>query len=394
MKTFTLTILFILLFTSSYAQQTCGNMYPEPSPDGNTLLFCSNRDGIYQIYQSNIDGSNIHRFTSNTFEEWGPKYSPDGSRVVFFSGPTGSSSEIFIINDDGTNQVQLTNNTRYDGNPSFSPDNDKIIFDGWDDTDYPEIFIMNIDGSGRAQITNEPGAYHQHVPQFHPSGNKIYYLQGFNADNHIMMMNTNGTDRVDITPANEFGYNESSFNFNPAGDRLVFATSEWGGYSGPIDIVSCAADGSDWQRLTNGPEGDRRSYFPSYNGAGNQIIYCNENTNPDWIFDIFNMATDGSSKEVVVTCNESGILDHYPGILNLSCVPNPVAEQAVIAFKSSDSRDIRISIFDNLGRPCVVNHCVADVGITIYRGNLEAGIYHFIISDKHQDTGSGSFIIR
>ncbi|MBW6460266.1 MAG: hypothetical protein K0B08_06790 [Bacteroidales bacterium] len=113
-----------------------------------------------------------------------------------------------MMNNDGTNLVQLTNNNVHDGFPNFSPDGNKIIFEAWDDSNYPEVFTMNIDGSGRTQITNVPGAYWQSAPCYNPSGTKIYFSAGFNADNHYVMMDLDGTNWVNITEPNTFGYAE------------------------------------------------------------------------------------------------------------------------------------------------------------------------------------------
>ena len=54
--------------------------------------------------------------------------------------------EIYVMNIDGSEQVRLTNNTAVDLEPSFSPDGFKIAFDSNRDGNY-EIYIMNMDGS-------------------------------------------------------------------------------------------------------------------------------------------------------------------------------------------------------------------------------------------------------
>jgi TolB protein len=69
---------------------------PTWSPDGKRILFTSVRDhqgagpgqGTTEIYVMNADGSAQTRLTSNTSQYWGPRWSPDGSRIVWASNLT------------------------------------------------------------------------------------------------------------------------------------------------------------------------------------------------------------------------------------------------------------------------------------------------------------------
>src|SRR5690348_14850117 len=50
---------------------------PAWSPDGSRIAFWSNRDGKSEIYVMNADGSDVRRLTNNLFDDYGPKWSPD-----------------------------------------------------------------------------------------------------------------------------------------------------------------------------------------------------------------------------------------------------------------------------------------------------------------------------
>jgi Tol biopolymer transport system component len=72
--------------------------------------------------------------TFNDFEERGPAWSPDGSRIAFIarvgkrSPLIQNNFEVCLINADGTNLVQLTDNDVFEGTMTWSPDGHKIIF--------------------------------------------------------------------------------------------------------------------------------------------------------------------------------------------------------------------------------------------------------------------------
>src|SRR5262245_53842805 len=58
---------------------------------------------------------------------FGPAWSPDGSRIAFYSGRDGNL-EVYVMDADGKRQRRLTRNPRQDGLPSWSPDGRSIAF--------------------------------------------------------------------------------------------------------------------------------------------------------------------------------------------------------------------------------------------------------------------------
>ncbi|MBU0492159.1 MAG: hypothetical protein KKB13_09955, partial [Chloroflexi bacterium] len=61
-------------------------------------------DGLYAYpYTISADGTNIVNLTNNPADEQGPVYSPDGNKLIFISNRDGAFN-IFVMNADGTNQ--------------------------------------------------------------------------------------------------------------------------------------------------------------------------------------------------------------------------------------------------------------------------------------------------
>ncbi|MBU4314711.1 MAG: hypothetical protein KJ821_07975 [Actinobacteria bacterium] len=61
------------------------------------IAFYSNRDGNYEIYIMNIDGSEQTRLTNNPGDDIFPSFSPDGSKIAFDYDYDGAC-EIYIMN--------------------------------------------------------------------------------------------------------------------------------------------------------------------------------------------------------------------------------------------------------------------------------------------------------
>jgi beta propeller repeat protein len=140
---------------------TANSTNPNWAPDGSKIAFRSDRDGNYEIYVMNPDGTNQVRLTNNSSNpipssryNMYPTWSPDGSKITFMSTRDGDYN-IYIMNPDGTNQTRLTNNPASDTRPDWSPDGSKIVFCSSRDGN-SEIYTMNPDGTRQTRITNNP----------------------------------------------------------------------------------------------------------------------------------------------------------------------------------------------------------------------------------------------
>lgn len=136
-----------------------GDEYPAWSPDGTRIAFHSYRDGNWEIYVMNVDGSGLRRLTNNPGEDTYPAWSPDSSRLVFNSATVGYT-DIYMINADGTGLTQLTSDPAPEYDPSWSPDGSMIAFVRAvaSDPRRAHIYLMQADGSGQSQITNTPAS--------------------------------------------------------------------------------------------------------------------------------------------------------------------------------------------------------------------------------------------
>jgi TolB protein len=79
---------------------------PEASPDGQKIAFMSLRDGNWEIYVMNIDGSEVERLTNNGDTDGLPIWSPDGQTIAFASDRDGEWA-IWAMNPDGSDQRML-----------------------------------------------------------------------------------------------------------------------------------------------------------------------------------------------------------------------------------------------------------------------------------------------
>src|SRR5881394_531409 len=148
--------------------------HPAWSPDGSKIAFAATRNGNWDIYVMNADGSNVTRLTTDPANDVAPDWSRDGKQIVFTSTRGEGWRDIYVMNVDGTNVKRLTSDPASDNNPVWSPDGSKIAFSsdrvGGGDT---EIYVMNADGSGMTRLTFDPGP--NDMPDWSPDGALIAY---------------------------------------------------------------------------------------------------------------------------------------------------------------------------------------------------------------------------
>lgn len=91
---------------------------PVWSPNGQRIVFVSDRSGHGDLYLLSLDGSNPQQLTENADFDKHPSWSPDGEQVAFWSnyGP-GHRQQIWRIDLPGRMVVNLSNNTFDDWDP-------------------------------------------------------------------------------------------------------------------------------------------------------------------------------------------------------------------------------------------------------------------------------------
>ena len=218
---------------------------PSWSPDGERIVFSSNRDGNrdgnrgnYEIYVMDADGNNQQRLTDNDFYDVGPSWSPDGKRIVFWSkrdghfiGEGGLSTEIYVMDADGKNTRRLTNNRKSDFSPSWSPDGKWIAFisDRKGDGVNYEIYVMDADGGNLQRLTNN--RVDDGSPSWSPDGERIVFVSnpdGIHENYEIYVMDNDGGNQQKLTnnPHRDSApeWLNSPFSVSPAGKKFTI----WG----------------------------------------------------------------------------------------------------------------------------------------------------------------------
>lgn len=223
--------------------------YPVVSLDGRQVLFESNRDGNWEVYVMNSDGTGQRRLTNApNSEDRLPTWSPDGLQIAYISDEDGDY-EIFIMNVDGTNRRQLTFNQIREGHVSWSVDNQLVYNAGPTNSSGWEIYTMDTSGQNQRQLTNN--SVSDWAPEWSPDGRSILYLSLIGNDPAIFIMNADGSN-------SRLLYNSPNYDWGADwtadGSSIVFTQDE--ANTGVIYMIN--ADGSNPRKITE------RGSYPSW----------------------------------------------------------------------------------------------------------------------------------
>lgn len=141
--------IWVRAYGGQNATELCVGITPKWSPDGSRIVFASTGTKTnWDIWTIDKNGSNLTQITSHPANDIQPTWSPDGKRIAFSSNRASSwlerllgdhNYDIWVVNARGGNAIQLTNYSKFEGHPSWSIDGD-IFFHS-----YGGFFLKNWD---------------------------------------------------------------------------------------------------------------------------------------------------------------------------------------------------------------------------------------------------------
>ena len=127
------------------ASPACGSL-------SGAIAFESDRDGDYEIYAIQPDGSGLENLTDNSVPDFNVSWAPDCSAVAF-DRPVGGNYDVFTLALATRTETRLTSALEEDSRPTWSPNSQAVAFTSLRDGHY-EIYVMASDGSGQRDISH------------------------------------------------------------------------------------------------------------------------------------------------------------------------------------------------------------------------------------------------
>ena len=164
-----------------------------PCPPG-----CAANEDIYTIDPS---GGGELRLTDSANTDREPAWSPDGSKIAFWSNRPGGG--LFVMDANGDNEVLIPANTSDNVKtnasfPNWSPDGTKLAVNG--DANHPGIRVVDVaSGTIGPQLSDFPAIVNT-GPAWSPQGDKIAFSKNAaSTPFDIVVMNADGSGQVNVT---------------------------------------------------------------------------------------------------------------------------------------------------------------------------------------------------
>ena len=164
------------------------------TPDGSQIVFAASvTDGEFGVYRINADGTGQTRLDDGEEAD----VSPDGAKIVYTKLDSASGfGEIWTMNMDGTGKTRLTTNTNEDWYPRWSKDGTKIVISSDRGDVQLDLYTMNANGSSPFRVTNSPDD--EYGGSFNSAGTQLAVaVLGLNVDDTgLYRVNVDGTGRA------------------------------------------------------------------------------------------------------------------------------------------------------------------------------------------------------
>lgn len=229
--------------------ETAHDFYPSFSPDGNAVLFASNRDGNFDLYMKLLDGDITVQLTDALGEVSSASFSPDGLQIAFSNSVGGKPSSLWTVDRKGEHALMLYEGRGNIASPVWSPNGKSIAF-AMSSPEAPEsyeIFMLDLETNAVVPVTEGHLSNTGGSVDWSPDGRFLLLFAGTPGDNDIYLLELVSGQIRQLTD----GGNNAAPAYSPDGRWIVFNSMR---ASENANIFIMRPDGSDVRQLTNDTE--------------------------------------------------------------------------------------------------------------------------------------------
>jgi serine/threonine protein kinase/Tol biopolymer transport system component len=253
---------------------------PSLSPDARSVAFVSNRDGQWDVYVGLVTGGGLVRLTNDPHIETRPRWSPDGTKLLFSR-----------LNESGLQDIWVT--PAFPGTPrriipngfaaAWSPDGRRIAYSSAN-----LIWICDADGANsKAVTTAEPPPIFHDQPAFAHDGRFLAFIRRRLGPRSEVAVADLQTGAVRSLTSDE------ALALSPAwspDDRSIYFSSSRGG---TMNIWRLTVATSEIVQITAGPGDDVEI---DHSAAGTRLVFSSYRANTNLAEISLDPATLGQRK--------------------------------------------------------------------------------------------------
>ncbi len=260
------------------------------APETPKVVFTSRRDGNFEIYIMNPDGSDQINLTQHRAKDASPVWSPTGEQILFTSD-RGGIEDLYLMDADGTNVRQVFKKIIGREFPTWSPDGKTLAYQRFHTF---SIYTASIDGKNEEELTE--GLW----SAWSPNGSEIAFMAGKFAwaDNgnliipkvRVQIINLQTHVEEELLPGEIWMFDPA---WAPDSAQITFS---WSGrqVGDTMGIYVVNRDGSGLRKIIDAGDRPAAVFNPTWSPDGNELIY---NKGVGGVRDLFKVALEDGVPE-------------------------------------------------------------------------------------------------
>jgi len=347
-----------------------GDFSPEFSPDGQTLAFARDSQGVESIYAVPVSGGEERRLTSDTKQKFGLAWTSDGREIVFADvawlwkiSLRGGEPERLQFGQEGVDPSirgnrlvymrhrsnkniwrrnlsslippsppeRLISSTRVETGPQFSPDGSKIVFESTR-SGAAEIWMCRSDGSSPMQLTQFSPAV-TGTPRWSPDGQQIVFDSRPAGNADIFVIDSQGGPPRKLTSETS---NEVVPSWSRDGRWIYFASDRAGRY----EVWKMPSTGGSAVQVT------RHGGFAAFESPDGRFLYYAKGLT---IPGLWRIPVNGGEEVELISSLEAGYWGYWAVVENGIYFLDTTRKPGIAFFDITTHRITRV--FDLENRP-------------------------------------------
>lgn len=297
------------------------------APPTPKIVFTSNREGNFEIYTMNPDGSEQMNLTEHRTDDYDPVWSPTGEQILFVSERHGMR-DLYLMNADGTNVRKVFQKLVGREYPTWSPNGKQFAYHRFNKL---AIYTASRDGENEEKLVS--GLW----PAWSSDGSEIAFVADdafvVAADRHlqaesprIQIINLQTQEEKILLSGKDLMFDP---DWSPDSTKIAFAWIN-------IDAIPIAdllagkdvrnsmkiylvkRDGSGLREITDGDKGAMSN--PTWSPRGNELIYVKRIRE---VRQIFRIAADDGIPEQLTRQGDNFGADWFDPEFALPVSPQP-----------------------------------------------------------------------
>jgi TolB protein len=212
--------------TSTATPQPTATSTPLPGDATQTYILSLSDNGYAHLFAYAPAKLPPTRLTNGQWNDVSPSFSPDGQKIVFASD-RNEYWDLYLLELETGQISRLTDTPDYDGNPSWSPDSQWIIYETLVGEQMEVAILSTVNPGQVIQLTDDPALDQE--PAWSPLGRQIAFVSDRSGNNDIWVANLDAPENGRyVNVSNTTASNETRPIWSPDGTRLAWASQTEG----------------------------------------------------------------------------------------------------------------------------------------------------------------------